>query len=454
MKQTRHPIYRGAFLLTATGLICRFIGFYYKIFLSRIIGPKELGLYQLSLPMLAMGIAFANSGIHTALSKYVAGESLHGETSAKRYLFTGLLISLGLSTLFCVPCYLFTPQIASFFFGEPSITPLLHILIFCIPLECIHGCINGYYYGLQKAAIPSAGQCIEQFSRVGSVFGMYYILIRSGLPFTKIHAMLALLIGEALATLYYLTALSLSRSTARGNTKTQAIQTIKNSGQFGRMVRQLSGMAYPVTANRLLMTGLNSLENIMIPQKLTAFGMNNTQALSIYGIYSGMAMPMIYFPMVISNSIAVMLLPSISKAKEEHRDSYIAHAINLGFFLCMLLGFLCSFFFYFTGPFMGERIYHNEVAGIYIRTLSWLCPFLFLGTTMNSILNGLGKTKDTFCLSITGALIRLGFVQFGIHRFGFRAFLLGILISQILVSLLAFLHLTRIYTSPQKRPHP
>ena len=57
---------------------------------------------------------------------------------------------------------------------------------------------------------------------------------------------------------------------------------------------------------------------------------------------------MIFFPTVLSNSIAVMLLPSISRAKEEGRNYYIRHSITVGFFLCMFLGFLCSFFFYFS----------------------------------------------------------------------------------------------------------
>lgn len=453
MKTGKHPIYRGAILLTATGLICRLIGFYYKIFLSRVIGPKELGLYQLAMPLLSMGIAFSCSGIHTALSKFVASHSSPKDASAaKRYLAVGLVISLFLCMIFCIPCYLFIDSIALHLFGEPAVTLLLQILLLCIPLECIHGCINGYYYGLQRAGIPAAGQCLEQLIRVGSVFGIYYIMQQSGLPFCKEHAMLGLLLGEAGATLYYFTVLSLSSS---GKNAIRKARQLTHRPKFSvhtqlSIGKQLLSMAYPITANRLLMTGLNSLENILIPQKLVLFGLNNTQALSVYGIYSGMAIPMIFFPMVIANSIAVMLLPSISKAQEEGRYAYITRAVNLSFFLCMLFGFLCSLMFFFLGPFLGEQIFENEVAGIYIRTLSWLCPFLFLGTTMNSILNGLGKTKDTFCFSMTGALLRLGFVWFGIPLLGFRGFLLGSLCSQAITSILAYLRLLHFIQSSPK----
>ncbi len=426
MQRSKHPIYFGALCLTVSGLFCRFIGFYYKIFLSRTIGAKELGLYQLSLPLLGIGVALANSGVHTAISKYVAGASATSKEKGKGYLCTGLVLSLSLGLLYGLVCFYFADVVATHIFFEPAITDLLKILAFCVPLECIHGCINGYYYGLQKAIIPSCGQCIEQLVRVGCVFGTYYLLHQEGIPFSKTHAMYGLLLGEIAATLYYLTILSLSSDRQ------------KKSYISGKALRELLPMALPVTATRLSLTFLTSFENIMIPLQLVRFGLNNTQALSIYGIYSGMAVPMVFFPTVLSNSIAVMLLPSISKAKADGKTNYIRHSISIGFFLCMTLGFACAFFFYFFGGFIGERIFHNSVAGIYIKTLGWLCPFLFLGVTMNSILNGLGKTKDTFFISISAACIRLAFIMFFIRKYGFRAFLLGVLLSQIVSSFLSY----------------
>lgn len=443
MKQSKHPIYQGALLLTATGLLCRFVGFYYKIFLSRAIGAKELGLYQLSLPLLAIGVSFANSGIHTAISKYVASETANkGKNHSLGYLYTGLLLSLLLGLAFAIPAFYFAPQIASYFFHETSITGLLRILCFCIPLECLHGCINGYYYGLQKTAIPSIGQCMEQFFRVGSVIGMYYILKQTGLPFLKWHAMLGLFIGEAVATLYYLTVISLQRSKEN--------HAIKYNHTYAKRIISL---AYPVTGTRLSLTLLNSAESILIPVKLCSFGLTSTQALSIYGIYSGMALPMIFFPTVLSNSVAVMLLPSISKAKAEKNDAYIEHTILVSFFLCMILGFAFAFSFFFSGMYIGERVFQNQVAGVYIKTLGWLCPFLFLGTTMNSILNGLGNTKETFLINITGASIRILFILWGVKRYGFRAFLLGVLISQILAAFIAYFRVCKLCLGKSKLEH-
>ena len=188
--------------MTAAGLFTRIVGFYYKIFLSRNIGAEALGIYQLSMPFLSIGIAVTCSGIHTSISRYVAACS-GGEQreTASSYLAAGLLMSLGICGLLFMPCYLYCDKIAAFFFHEPSCAPILRILIFAIPLECIHSCINGYYYGKQKANIPAFGQCIEQIVRVLCVYLIFCICQKENIPFRETHAALGLLLGEIAPTI-------------------------------------------------------------------------------------------------------------------------------------------------------------------------------------------------------------------------------------------------------------
>ena len=42
-----HPVIRGAFFLTAAGMLTRVMGFFYRIFLSRSIGAEQVGIYQM-----------------------------------------------------------------------------------------------------------------------------------------------------------------------------------------------------------------------------------------------------------------------------------------------------------------------------------------------------------------------------------------------------------------------
>ena len=66
---SRHPLITGAAILTLAGIATRFIGFFYKIFLSHAIGAEGLGIYQLVFPVYALCFALVVSGIQTAISR-------------------------------------------------------------------------------------------------------------------------------------------------------------------------------------------------------------------------------------------------------------------------------------------------------------------------------------------------------------------------------------------------
>ena len=59
----QNSLISGTLLLTGTGVASRFIGFYYKIFLSRTIGAEGLGIYQLVFPVFALFLSVSAAGI-------------------------------------------------------------------------------------------------------------------------------------------------------------------------------------------------------------------------------------------------------------------------------------------------------------------------------------------------------------------------------------------------------
>ena len=65
----KHVLIKGAFILTMAGLITRFMGFFYRIFLSHTFGETQMGLYQLIFPIYALGYSFTTAGMESALSR-------------------------------------------------------------------------------------------------------------------------------------------------------------------------------------------------------------------------------------------------------------------------------------------------------------------------------------------------------------------------------------------------
>ena len=76
-------------------------------------------------------------------------------------------------------------------------------------------------------------------------------------------------------------------------------------------------------------------------------------------------------------------------------------------------------------------LFQNSMVGDFIMTLAFICPFLYLTTTLNSVMHGLGQTTRSFLFSLTGLSIRIFFVLYAIPQIGIRGYLYGLLASQI-----------------------
>lgn len=435
----KNPLLTGTAILTLTGLLSRLIGFFYRIFLSNVFGAEGMGIYQLIAPVLAISFALTVSGIQTAISKYVASEtSTHDYKNSFRTLWAGLMMSMLLSVLFAALIYEWSDHIAVTFLMEARTAPLLRIIALSIPMACVHSCINGYFYGIRKTAVPAVSQLAEQICRVGSVYMIYHICQKHHMEPTISFAVVGLIIGESASMIVSILAI-LSRAHKLFPTRPYLCirpetKSLKNRciPVYSRIMGQLLQLAIPLSANRLVINLLQSVEAIYIPNRLMAHGLGSADALGVYGVLTGMSLPLILFPSAVTNSISVLLLPIVADADANGDRAAVRRTILTSIRCCLLLGFGCTALFLLFGRFAGRILFHSELAGSFILTLSFICPFMYIAGTLGSILNGLGKTAQTFCYSVASLLLRLLFVFFAIPRYGIKGYLWGMLLSQIL----------------------
>ena len=420
----KNPVISGALLLTAAGILGKIIGFFYRIFLSRTIGAEGLGIYQLIFPISTICFAITVSGLSTSLSKFIAEYKDKDPTAPKRFLRACLLLSgiLSLAAMFVL--FRYSSFIAKNILLEPRCEPLIPILACSIPFASVQSCIHGYYYGKKKAGVPAVSSFIEQFVRVFFVFLLYQIHTEQGKPMDASAAVWGLVFGEAGAFLFCMTALLLSKDKA----------LIPSGFKVQGVGRKLVSYSIPLSMNRLALTLFASFESILIPSRLGLFGYSQSDALSVYGVLTGMALSIIMFPTVLTNSVSVMILPVISEADSKHNTDKISQTIYQTIFACLLFGSLCTAGFLFTGNLIGDYLFGNALAGKFIRMLSFICPFLFLSSVLSSILHGLGMPGYPFILNMAGSLMRICFVYFLIPVYGIRAYLIGLLLSQVVIS--------------------
>ena len=419
-----HPLITGTLLLTAVGFFCRILGFFYRIFLSRTIGAEGLGLYQMIFPIHGIAFALCAGPIQTSLSRLTAASPEKGRAFLRVSLALSLSIALPLTSLI----YTFADFLAARVLLAPECAPLLPALALSIPFCAIHGCC-GYYYGLKKTAVPAFSQVVEQCIRIFSVLLIVHVCHTNRIPITVLLAVWGLLIGEAASAVFCLLVYGCSKSVA----------ILPNANTpITPLLLPLLTMALPLMANRLTLSFLQSLEAIFVPNQLLLSGLSRVEAVSIYGVLTGMALPFVLFPSAITNSLAVVLLPAVSEAQAQKQPDKIERTISMALRYSLYMGILCVGLFTRFGPALGETFYHNADAGRFIQILSWLCPFLYLSTTMGSILNGLGKTGTVFLHHTVSMLLTLSLVLFAIPRWGIFAYLAALLISELV---LAFLHI-------------
>lgn len=373
-------------------------------------------------PVFTLCLAISASGIQTAISRFVAAEE-----KGKNYFYTGMFLSTSLSLIFSIAIYWLAPWIATSILKEPRCEELLRLMIFSLVPACIHSCFNGYYYGKKRTVLPSICQITEQLTRVLGTLLIYQVLSAQGLPLEPIHAVWGLVISEIAGLLVIVTGYF--------NCEHEIDVKCKLNKNSLNALSPLLAMALPLTLNHVLMTLSHSLEHLLIPQKLMEFGYTSEEALGHFGILSGMAMSVIFFPAVITNSLSVLLLPRISEAKATGDSNLVLDTIKGALCCGLALGSLCTFIFLFSSEWIGTYIFDNVLAGFYVQVLSILCPFMFTSHLLSSIVNGLGYASLTLGCNLSGCAIRIAAIWIYMPTHGMYAYIVAMILSYVIVAL-------------------
>ncbi len=120
-------------LLTATGFLCRVLGFFYRIFLSRTIGAEGLGLYNMVHPVFGICFALCAGSIQTALSQYIAAHAAQG----RRIFRTGLAISMGMAIILAAVICQNAEFLAAHLLMAPQCAPYLPVMGISVPFAAL-----------------------------------------------------------------------------------------------------------------------------------------------------------------------------------------------------------------------------------------------------------------------------------------------------------------------------
>ncbi len=347
-----------------------------------------------------------------------------------------MCLSVILSGILALFVFWLSPWIASEILKEVRTTELLQLMSFSLVPSAIHACFNGYYYGKKNSVPPAICQIVEQLVRVFGTFIIYQILLEDGRPLEPIHAVWGLVISELAGLLVNITTYLLF-----DHTKSDSKKISRRIAYFNAILPPLKAvgiMAIPLTLNHVLMTLSHSLEHLLLPQQLMLYGYSSDEALGHFGILTGMALSVIFFPSAITNSLSVLLLPRISETKACGNICEVLDTIKGALCCGISLGSLCTFIFLLTSDWFGTYVFDNTLAGFYIRILSILCPFMYTSSLLSSIVNGLGYASLTLACNLSGCVIRVLAIWFLVPVYGMYAYIISMIVAAVVVTVELF----------------
>lgn len=292
LTEKKRAFLTGTLLLTGTGFVCRVLGFFYRIFLSRTIGAEGLGIYNMIHPVFGICFALCAGSIQTALSQYIASHMEKGRAVFRTGLALSMIMSFVLSYLICRHAAFLATHILM----EPQCAPYLPLMGISVPFAAFHACINGYYYGMQKAKVPAFSQVVEQVIRMGLVFLIAGTWMEKGGIITVHLAVMGHLIGEVASAFYTFLCMCLCPPQPRFRPQLDSGTGSHNDSDtfYDRLISSaapLMVLALPLMGNRLVLNILASAEAIWIPSRLQMSGLNGSEAFAVYGVLTGMALP-------------------------------------------------------------------------------------------------------------------------------------------------------------------
>ena len=381
-------------LLTASAVVMRCIGVAYQVWLAGRIGAPGVGLWQLVLSVNVFTATLAISGIRFTTTRLVAEELGAGDAGGVSQAVGRCLAYAAFfgSAAFLIQ-YLCAAPIGFLWIRDARTVKSLRILAFSLPMISLSCVFNGWFIASGRAVISAAVQVMEQLSGIGCVMLLLGRVTGGDLAECCVAIATGITVGDGvslllIAALYF----ALRRSAAGG---------AGGRHLTGRMLR----IAVPLALSAYARTGLTTLENLLVPQKLRAAGYSADRALGGYGTITGMVFPIISFPSCLLNAVAELTVPELTAAQVRGDQKRIDRAASKLLRWALLFALATEAFLLVCAEPLGMLIYHTAGVGPYIRLFALLVPFLYVDIVTDGCLKGLGQMLQSMCFNVAESVL-------------------------------------------------
>jgi stage V sporulation protein B len=439
---------QGAVILGIAGIIIKVMGAFFRIPLANLIGDKGMGYYQTAYPIYVLFLTLATAGIPIAISKMVSERVAvdhHYEAYRVFRVSFILLFSIGI----CSSAILFfgAGHIVNAI-GNPGAKYAMMAIAPALLFVPIMAAYRGYFQGMQDMKPTAASQVVEQFFRVAAGLTLAYFLIDQGREFAAAGASFGATAGSitgliAIVGIYYY-----KKSSFKGDVERTYQKSTEKSSEI---LANILMIAIPVTIGAAIMPIMNAIDVGIVMRRLQDSGLTGEAANGLYGQLTGMAGPLINFPQVLTQAIAMSLVPAIAAAYRQKDMGFLGYNVRLGVRTAMIIGLPCAVgLMTLSEPIMLLLYPFQKASAVSAAPCLFVMAFgvIFLSTvqTLTGVLQGLGKPMIPVINLFIGAIVKvvLTYTLTGIEDINVKGAAIGTVAAYIVASSLNLVAVKRL----------
>ena len=429
MLRRKLPIFYSALLLTGVNLLLRLAGTSFQVYLSGRIGPAGIGLLQLVLSVGSFAMVAGIAGVRTA-AMYLTAEELGKKRpeNVTRILSACFLYSILCSGAVALFLYQMAPRLAQHWIGNPETVPALRLLAAFLPASCLCAVMTGYFTAENRIGTLAAVEVCEQLCSMG----LTLLVLKYWAGHDAGRACQCVIFGSFASGCLTLCTLVLLRYRERPKT-----------GASFPIGKRLLQAAVPLALADILKSGINTVENLMVPRRLARNPLIS-DPLASFGTVCGMVFPILMFPACILFGLAELLIPELARCAAAGSRGRICYLTRRGLKIAMLYGLTFSGLMYLLADTLCLRFYGSAEAGRYLRLYAPLIPMLYCDAITDAMTKGLGQQRACVRYNILTSAMDVTFLYILLPKYGMEGYFVSFLVTHLVNFLLSLRRLLKI----------
>jgi len=431
---------QGAVILGIAGIIIKVMGAIFRIPLANLIGDEGMGYYQTAYPIYVLFLTLATAGIPIAISKMVSERvAVDHHYEAYRVFRVSFILLFSIGIISSAILFFGAGHIVNAI-GNPGAQYAMMAIAPALLFVPIMAAYRGYFQGMQDMKPTASSQVVEQFFRVAAGLTLAYILIRQGREFAAAGASFGATAGSVTGLITVIGIYYFKKNSLKGDVeRTYRISTEKNS----EILAKIFMIAVPVTIGAAIMPIMNTIDVGIVMRRLQETGWTEEAANGLYGQLTGMAGPLINFPQVLTQAIAMSLVPAVAAAYKQKDLVFLNYNIRLGIRTAIIIGLPCALgLMTLAEPIMLLLYPFQKASAVSAAPCLFIMAFgvIFLSTvqTLTGVLQGLGRPMVPVVNLFVGAVVKvaLTYTLTGIESINVKGAAIGTVAAYIVASTL------------------